>query len=133
MSVSAAGGISGISSRHGVGYRVGVFLTDAPPEGPPLESLDLGDDDDFTALCPEMRQTFFIGDGHTSDGTVQRFGVPKGATRLYLGFTDAWGFRHDPGYYGDNSGSLEVTMRLRSLRPGKPQPGDEHRLRARPC
>jgi hypothetical protein len=115
MSISAAGVISGISSHHGVGYLVGVFLPDALPEGPPPESLDFGPDYDFTALCPEMRQTFFIGDGHTSDGTVQRFGVPKEATRMYLGFTDAWGFRHDPGYYGDNSGSLDVTMRAPEL------------------
>jgi len=117
MSISAAGVISGISSRRGVGYLVGVFLPDAVTEGPPPESLDFGDDYDFTALCPEMRQTFFIGDGHTKDGTVQRFGVPRGATRMYLGFTDAWGFRHDPGYYDDNSGSLQVKTRLRSM-PG---------------
>jgi hypothetical protein len=122
VSISAAGVISGISSRHGVGYLVGVFLPDALPEGPPPNGLDFGDNYDFTALCPEMRQTFFIGDGHTSDGTVQRFGVPKGATRMYLGFTDAWGFRHDPGYYGDNSGSLEVTIRRRSAPGGSRSP-----------
>ena len=112
--ISSAGVISGILSRHGVGYLVGVFLPDTLPGGPPPESLDFGGDYDFMALCPQMRQTFFIGDGHTSDGTVQRFDVPTGATRVYLGFTDAWGFRHDPGYYGDNSGSLEVNMRRRS-------------------
>jgi hypothetical protein len=116
-SISAAGVISGISSSHGVGHLVGVFLPDANPEGPPPGNLDFGDDYDFAALCPAMRQTFFIGDGHTSDGEVQRFGVPRGATRLYLGFADAWGFRHDPGYYSDTSGSLEITVGLRSA-PG---------------
>ena len=112
-SISAAGAISGISSRHGVGYLVGVFLPDAIPQGPPPESLDFGHDYDFTALAPSLRQTFFIGDGHTTDGTAQRFWVPKKATRVYLGFTDAWSFRHEPGYYDDNSGSLEVTARFR--------------------
>ena len=80
------------------------------------------------ALCPQMRQTFFIGDGHTSDGTVQRFDVPTGATRVYLGFTDAWGFRHDPGYYGDNSGLLEVNMRRRSPKFAEPKLGNNHRV-----
>jgi hypothetical protein len=112
-SISAAGAISGISSRHGVGYLVGVFLPDATPQGPPPENLDFGHDYDFTALAPSLRQTFFIGDGRTTDGSAQRFRVPKSATRLYLGFADAWSFRHEPGYYDDNSGSLEVTMRFR--------------------
>ena len=101
---------------------------DTLPGGPPPESLDFGRDYDFMALCPQMRQTFFIGDGHTSDGAVQRFDVPTGAIRVYLGFTDAWGFRHDPGYYGDNSGSLEVNMRRRSPKFAEPKPGDNHRL-----
>jgi hypothetical protein len=113
MSISAAGVISGISSRHGVGYLVGVFLPDALPEGPPPESLDFGPDYDFTSLSPSRRQTFFIGDGRTTDGLAQRFWVPRGATRLYLGFTDAWGFRREPGFYDDNSGSLEVSLRFR--------------------
>ena len=111
-SISPAGVISGISSRHGVGYLVGVFLPDATPQGPPPESFDFGPDYDFTALAPSLRQTFFIGDGRSTDGSAQRFQVPKGATRLYLGFADAWSFWHEPGYYDDNSGSLEVTMRF---------------------
>jgi hypothetical protein len=59
-----------------------------------------------------MRQIFFIGDGRTHDGEAQRFKVPRGATRLYLGFADAWGWRGAPGYFDDNSGSLDVTVRL---------------------
>ena len=53
---------------------------------------------------------------------------PQERARVYLGFTDAWGFRHDPGYYGDNSGSLEVNMRRRSPKFAEPKPGDNHRL-----
>jgi hypothetical protein len=111
-SISAAGAISGISSTHGLGYLVGVFLPNEIPRSPPPEDLDFGYDYDFTTLSPSLRQTFFIGDGRTTEGLPQRLRVPRKATRLYLGFADAWSFRHEPGFYDDNSGSLDVTVRL---------------------
>lgn len=55
-----------------------------------------------------MKQPFFIGDGQTSGGTVQKFLVPQGATRLYLGIWDG------VGYY-NNSGSLTATI---TVQPG---------------
>jgi hypothetical protein len=38
--------------------------------------------------------------------------VPAGATRLYLGFVDAFSFHGAPGYHDDNSGSLEATFHI---------------------
>ena len=55
-------------------------------------------------------QTFFIGDGMTPSGLQQRFIVPPNATRLYLGFADAFSFQGPPGAYGDNTGGLSVTL-----------------------
>ena len=53
---------------------------------------------------------FPIGDGRTTSGTLQRFTVPAGATRLYLGYVDADGFSGSPGFYDDNTGSIRVTF-----------------------
>jgi hypothetical protein len=36
--------------------------------------------------------------------------VPVGATTLYLGFADAKGFTGPPGFYNDNTGSLDVEI-----------------------
>jgi hypothetical protein len=52
-----------------------------------------------------LKQPFFIGDGLTGTGTgaVQDFIVPSGATRLFLGTMDAFG-------WFDNSGQFTVTV-----------------------
>jgi hypothetical protein len=58
---------------------------------------------DFASLSPLLKQPFFIGNGLRNDGlSVQQFIVPAGATRLYLGTMDGFG-------WWNNSGSLEVT------------------------
>jgi hypothetical protein len=66
----------------------------------------------FESLAPELHQGFFIGDGLTGTGTgsVQKFYVPTGATRLYLGVYDAYGWTGLPGYYDDNGGQFDVTV-----------------------
>src|SRR5262249_39942824 len=71
-----------------------------------------------------LNQTFFIGDGltGTGSGSVQVFHVPDGATRLYLGFADAFFFQGDPGYYDDNTGSLTATFMVTAI-SGVPEPG----------
>jgi hypothetical protein len=112
-SITAVGSISGISSADGGGYLIGVFLADSAPAGSPPGTLDFTGDRDFTSLSPALAQTFFIGDGRTATGRSQRFRVPPGATRLYFGFGDAWSFEGPPGFYADNSGSLEVAVRFR--------------------
>ena len=56
-----------------------------------------------------LQQTFFIGNGKSSNMTSQRFNIPDGATRLYLGFVDGWYYEGDPGYLDNNTGSVNVT------------------------
>jgi hypothetical protein len=79
--------------------------------------------ENFTTLSPELNQTFYVGDGltGTGSGTVQQFNVPVGATTLYLGFADGntmginsnqYNYHGNPGYYSDNSGSLQATFSI---------------------
>ena len=86
-----AGVVSGIASEDRVGYLTGVFLPArwAEPSPPPM--LDFEGRYDFDRLAPRLGQLFFIGDGRTDDGVLQRFQIPAHATRLYLGIADAWG------------------------------------------
>lgn len=86
---------------------IGVFLDDTPlasrPAAPaPLDFSVLGLD--FSVLSAELQQPFFIGDGLRSDGvTLQEFIVPAGATRLFLGTMDGFG-------WFNNVGSLRVSV-----------------------
>jgi hypothetical protein len=112
--VESFGGISGMV-HHGNGmFLVGVFLTDDVPADPAPERLDFTDNEDFNLLEPEIGQTFFIG-----DGIGRGFLVPPGATRVFLGFVNAYtqldplSLTHGkPGYYGNNSGELEVEIEV---------------------
>lgn len=109
--------ITGTSTLSGItaptaGFVAGVFVsgsvTAAPPSALNFASLGI----DFATLAPSLQQSFFIGDGLTGDatGTSQTFYVPAGATRLYLGLTDACGYSGSPGCFGDNSGSFSLTV-----------------------
>ena len=84
-------GISGIVDRRNGMFLVGVFLTDAPPRKPAPPRLR------FTRGAvplprPRIGQTFFIGDGRR-----RSFRVPAEATRLFLGFADAYLYEGGPG------------------------------------
>lgn len=104
------GGISGIKAPNTM-MLVGVFLGSGSPSSTSPSILDFNTIGmDFTTLSPELQQTFFIGDGLTSGGESQAFIVPTGATRLFLGIADAGGFKGDPSWYDDNTGSFEVTV-----------------------
>ncbi|MEI8213742.1 MAG: hypothetical protein WCI02_16460 [Planctomycetota bacterium] len=73
-----------------VSALIGVFLdtqlptTSAAPAVLDFESLT----GDFLTLSPSLKQVFFIGDGSISTSEVQKFYVPDGATRLFLGTAD---------------------------------------------
>ena len=54
---------------------------------------------DFTGLAPLIQQPFFIGDGLANGTTVQTFIVPAGATRLYLGTMDGFGWNNNTGAF----------------------------------
>jgi hypothetical protein len=110
----AYGGISGIQIP-GAGALIGVFETASGPTDSAPATLDftsLGIH--FTSLAPVMNQTFFLGDGLQNDGSGlrQQFCVPTGATRLFLGISDAGNFGGSPGGYGDNSGNFTASLQV---------------------
>lgn len=100
-------GISGILDSRNAMFFVGVFLSDAEPADPAPERLDFTGKEDFELLEPQIGQTFYIG-----DGGARRFRVPAEATRLFLGFADAYFYVGQPGYYNNNQGELMVTVSI---------------------
>lgn len=97
-----------------IGAVVGIFLSDTQPNlvgGSLPADLDFSDPDtrDFSTLSPALRQPFYIGDGKRADGTtLQKFVVPAGATRLYIGVMDGQ-------QWSDNSGSFSSTVNQPSV------------------
>ena len=112
--ISSYGGIAGIADPYRSGFLVGVFLSATEPSDPAPPRLTFSDADSYTSLSPLLDQTFFIGVGQTSGGMVT-FDVPTGASRLYLGFADAYGYSGLPGQYQDNSGSLQVSFSISAV------------------
>ncbi len=91
---------NGISAvRAPISALMGVFLgpdqpsLTAAPAGLNFQTLGL----DFSSLSPELKQLFFIGDGKNAADQVQSFVVPAGATRLYLGTMDGFGWFNNTG------------------------------------
>jgi len=103
MDVDSWRGISGILDAKNGMFLVGVFVGDGEPAMPAPPRLDFTDRERFDTLAPLLGQTFFVG-----DGKGRRYVVPEGATRLYLGFAEAYYLQGRPGYYGNNDGRLEV-------------------------
>jgi len=106
-----SGNDNGFGNMYGpLNALVGVFLDDKQPDStvpPPSLNFTTSEQRDFTLLQPQVKQIFFIGDGRNSDGVVQQFVPPPGATRLYLATWD--------GYeWNNNIGSLSVTVHLPS-------------------
>jgi hypothetical protein len=113
----SAGAVSGIVAHERSLFLTGVFMGETSAPKPPV--LDFSQSAlgmTFDKLEPQLGQSFFIGDGltGTGDGAQQRFIVPAGATRLYLGFADGSGFQGSPGTYDDNTGS--VALRITQVR-----------------
>jgi PEP-CTERM motif len=92
-----ANGISDV--RAPISALMGVFLgPDQPslsvaPAALNFQTLGLN----FTSLSPELKQLFFIGDGKTAGKLLQTFDVPFGATHLYLGTMDGFGWYNNTG------------------------------------
>lgn len=111
--VKSQGSISGTIASGRTMFLVGVFVADHSSEAAPPPRMDFSSGatgTNFLDLHPRLNQSFFIGDGRSDAQSVQRFYVPPGATRLYLGFIDAYAFLGTPGTYGDNSGVLDVAV-----------------------
>jgi len=109
-----AGKLSGIKHHQRTMFLVGVFLGAKLPAKAPA-TLDFSAEatgTKFAKLEPVLGQVFYIGDGKPGDppGDTHDFVVPKGATRLCLGYADGFGFQGTPGAYGDNKGGLSVTV-----------------------
>jgi len=115
----------GISSYMGPQVPlVGVFLSDAVPSAGAPAGLDFspaGLGIDFLSLSPGLGQVFYIGDGKTAGDMFQQFVAPVGATRLFLGIPDGFGFGGVPGAYDDNDGSYQIRIGINQV-PGIPEP-----------
>ncbi len=105
--LESADGIAGLVDATRTQFLVGVFLAGQPPATAP-ERLDVapGQPGEAASRAPALGQTFYLG----ADATTA---VPPGATELYLGFADGWGFQGAPSYYADNTGGFRVTITAR--------------------
>jgi len=111
--LSGTESISGIIDHQHSQFLVGVFLAETKVPAPP--ALDFSEGalgTAFPELSPALGQTFYLGDGLSGRGagSPQRFVIPAGATRLYLGYADGWGFQGAPGAYGDNTGGISTAL-----------------------
>lgn len=112
--ISGLGGISGY--RGAEGALVGLFLGKGNPAANPtpktLNFTARGLGLSFPQLSPQLGQIFFIGNGRAgSNNVVQKFTAPEGATRLFVGLADGFGFDGPPGAYEDNNGFFRVAIR----------------------
>jgi len=125
VSGSNLASLDGISGYIGPqGPLVGVFLDDSIPSSGPPTTLDFSGSGlgiNFLSFSPGLRQIFYIGDGITSGGDFQQFIAPTGATRLFLGIPDGFGFVGLPGAYDDNDGSYRVRIGINET-PTVPEP-----------
>jgi hypothetical protein len=120
--LSGFGGISGYLGPEGA--LVGLFLDDSIPNGAAPIRLDFstaGLGRDFLSLTPGLGQVFYIGNGVTTGGVFQQFIAPTGATRLFLGIPDGFGFDGVPGAYDDNDGAYRVRIGINEV-PTIPEP-----------
>ena len=109
--VSASNGYSASKSGNRTMYLVGVFPV-APDAATAVEAYVAPESDGEARIAPLANQVFLIGDGKTADGALQSFVKPDGATTLYLGFADAYGFQGEPSTYSDNQGHLRYSYTL---------------------
>jgi hypothetical protein len=107
------GGISGSYDSHSTMYMVGVFLgASGQPKTAPA-TLNVSNANNVASFSPVLGQQFFIGNGRTGTNALQSFNVPAGASKLYLGFSESWGFQYYgnyPGFYNDNGGAITVDV-----------------------
>jgi hypothetical protein len=100
----AANGLSDMTAPWNA--LVGVFLGPNQPNLNPTPSalvFNTQANVDYLTLSPALQQTFFIGDGLTSLGAIQRVTAPAGATRLFIGTMDGYN-------WSDNIGSFTVEV-----------------------
>lgn len=114
--ITSFGGISGYMGTQGA--LVGLFLDNDIPNGVAPSTLDFslsGLGVDFLSLMPDLGQVFFIGDGITAGNVFQEFIAPTGATRFFVGITDAFAFNGAPGAFDDNDGSYRIRVGINEI------------------
>ncbi|MBL9134831.1 MAG: hypothetical protein JNK85_03140 [Verrucomicrobiales bacterium] len=97
-SAGAENGISDVTSP--ISSLLGVFLDDTQPDqssAPSALSFSTAESPDYLVLSPGLKQVFFIGDGFNSASQLQVVEVPPGATRLFLGTMDGYGWWNNVG------------------------------------
>ncbi len=106
--IGAENGIANITAPSN--SLIAVFLDDDQPSltaAPP--ALDFQPNGNvvgglnYLSLSPKLKQVFFVGDGLSQTSVRQQVIVPEGATRLYLGTMDGFG-------WFNNTGSFSVTV-----------------------
>lgn len=118
---------------------VGVFLGDASPTGAATpDRIDYAGALTFNSVVPRIGQIFFIGDGRTSDtlqgdfgGQTQAFHVPQGATRLFLGTSDGFGWYNNNGQFDVTITAVPEPTALCLLLAGAAVVTGRHLLRSR--
>jgi Flp pilus assembly protein TadG len=106
-SVTTSGSEHGISNiATPINSVVGVFLNTSggqvpDDQGTPPPGLDFSTqtERDYTALEPDLRQSFYVGNGQTSSGIQQTIVVPAKATTLFLGTMDGHEWSNNQGGY----------------------------------
>lgn len=114
-SSGAENGISDVTSP--INALLGVFLGPNQPDlisAPGALSFATAAARDYLSLSPALQQVFFMGDGLTSGSVAQSLVAPAGATRLYLGTMDGFG-------WWNNIGTVDVN--ITSSANGVPEPG----------
>jgi hypothetical protein len=90
--------------RMPINAMVGVFLDDTQPNYSPAPTAMR----DYSTAAErdkpiyndlQKKQPFFIGDGKTPGGSYQRFLVPPGVTRLYVGIMDGYEWMNNVGKF----------------------------------
>lgn len=112
----ATGAENGISNLAApLNSLIGVFVASSVPVTPGSSLTFSGSGLNFLSLSPTLNQSFFIGDGLNDLAQSQSFFAPAGATRLYLGTMDGYG-------WDNNSGSFTVEIRASAPSGAVPEP-----------
>ena len=122
FSTSSNNGIAG--ANWPIDALVGVFLDASQPDLSATPSTLDFTNTSFTTLSPQLKQAFFIGDGltGTGTGTPQTFVVPAGATRLFLGTSDGFGWFNNVGTFSVLIGVQGAPPTATPVAPSSPVP-----------
>ena len=113
--LAACGGSAGTrgitnSSNAGSGSPPGQFVAVSVASGQTSTGVDITVPAPASSPAPDAEDLGVGGSTAFGTGALQNFTIPTGATRLFLGIPDAFGFNGGPGAYGDNSGNYIVSL-----------------------